>query len=150
MILVSREIVKLSKLPSSSLHWSAISLRTGERTGRTENKNSSGHLTCSPVSSLPLRLKISLVFLSIVSICNSGKLFTNLFVKRVVLTISCIPCIWNFNIHWIELPGCKRWAWVLCLYIQDMIDYAIENSCLFPFNIHYWFICFKQFRTMSL
>ena len=61
---------ELLKLLSNSLHWSAIFLRTGERTDRTKNKKSSGHLTCSPISSLTLRLKTNLVLLSIVSICN--------------------------------------------------------------------------------
>ena len=71
---------------------------------RTENKKSSGHLTGSPISSLTLRLKTSLVLLSIVSICNSGKLFTNLSVKRVVLTFSCIPCICHCSTY-IELSS---------------------------------------------
>ena len=93
---------ELLKVPSNSLHWPAISLRAGERTDRTENKMSSGHLKCSPINSLTLHLKVSLVLLSIVFICNSGKLFTNLSVKRVVLTFSCIPFICNCS-TWIKL-----------------------------------------------
>ena len=93
---------ELLKLPSNSLHWSAISLRTRQRADRNEKKKSSGHLTCSPISSLTLRLKTSLVLLSIVSICNSSNLFTHPSVKRVVLTFSCMPCICNCS-KYIEL-----------------------------------------------
>ena len=42
---------ELFEVPSNWLRWFGISLRTGERTDRTENKKPSGHLTCSPISS---------------------------------------------------------------------------------------------------
>ena len=130
---------ELLKTPSNSLHWSAISLRTGERTDRTT------------ISSLTLRLKTNLVLLSIISICNSGKLFTNLSVKRVGLTFSCIPCIYSVYIELSSLsakgePGVsvytsKIWLTMLSkiavfFHLTSMIDSSVSN--------------FSQFWTMLL
>ena len=123
-------------------------LRTGGRMDRTETKKSSGHLTCSPSSFLTLRLKTSLVLLSIVSICNSGKLFTNFSVKCVVLTFYCIPCICNCSTN-IELSSLAEkdeagfsvsvWLTMLSkiavfLLLTSIIDLSVPS--------------FSQFRTM--
>ena len=137
------------KLPSNSLHWSAISLRTGERSDHTENKKSSGQLTCTPISSLTLRL----VLLLIVSICNSGKRFTNLSVKRVVLTFSCIPCICNCSTY-IALsflaakvePGFSASASKLWLTMLSKIAAFFHLTSIIDSS----FSSFSQYRTISL
>ena len=124
---------ELLKLPPNSFHWSAISLRTGKRTDRTENQKKSGHLTCSPTSSLTLRLKTSLVLLLIVSICNSGKHFT-----------ICICYICNCSTY-VELssPAAKDEPVVSGSAFKIWRSMLSNVANFFPFNIHCWFICFK-------